>query len=144
MELSALSNTATSCSRGTRGTKKEAAAVFSATASFSAWRSSLVRLSILNSFIVQVVLGGTVIGTAYHRLHTDILHLRDQTQRTTMRTSQHGNVRVARLAHRSRVLQHKQGSRFHLLWNPLSKQFKIRQHAHSSCAILLPVITLPM
>lgn len=40
---------------------------------------SLVRLSILDSFIVQVVLGRTVIGTADHRLHTDILHLRDQT-----------------------------------------------------------------
>jgi len=48
-------------------------------ASFSAWLLSLVRLSVLDSFIVQVVLGRTVVGTAYHRLHTDILHLRDQT-----------------------------------------------------------------
>src|ERR1700734_4422638 len=46
-----------------------------------------------------------------------------------MRTSQHGNVRVVCLTHRSRVFQHKQGSRFHLLWNPLSKQFKLCQHA---------------
>src|ERR1700733_7977753 len=46
-----------------------------------------------------------------------------------MRTSQHGYVRVVRLTHRSRVFQHKQGSRFHLLWNPLSKQLKLRQHA---------------
>jgi hypothetical protein len=52
---------------------------FRKSASFSAWLLSLVRLSVLDSFIVQVVLGRTVIGTAYHRLHTDILHLRDQT-----------------------------------------------------------------
>src|ERR1700744_2732979 len=58
-----------------------------------------------------------------------------------MRASQHSNVGVARLTHRSRVFQHKQGSRFHLLWNPLSKQFKIRQHADFSFAILLAVIT---
>jgi hypothetical protein len=52
---------------------------FPQAASFSAWFLSLVRLSVLDSLIVQVVLGRTVIGTAYHRLHTDILHLRDQT-----------------------------------------------------------------
>jgi hypothetical protein len=46
---------------------------------FSLRLSFLVRLSILDSFIVQVVLRGTVVGPADHRLHTDILHLRDQT-----------------------------------------------------------------
>ena len=52
---------------------------FPQAASFSAWSLSLVRLSVLDSFIVQVVLGRTVIGTTNHRLHADILHLRDQT-----------------------------------------------------------------
>src|SRR5579862_7313656 len=89
----------------------------------------LVRFSVFDSFIPQVVLRRTVVRTAYHRLHTGILHLRNQTQRTAMRTRQHGYVWVGSLAHRSRVLQQKQGSRFHLLWNPLSKQFKLRQHA---------------
>jgi hypothetical protein len=59
--------------------KKRPPRCFPQAASFSAWFLSLVRLSILDSFIVQVVLGRTVIGTAYHRLHTDILRLRDQT-----------------------------------------------------------------
>ena len=57
--------------RGLRGFPREA--------SFSAGLLSLVRLPVLDSFIVQVVLGRTVVGTAYHRLHADILHLRDQT-----------------------------------------------------------------
>ena len=65
--------------RSGRSTKKKAAAVYSASGLLFCWFLSLVRLSILDSFIVQVVLGRTVIGTADHRLHTDILHLRDQT-----------------------------------------------------------------
>ena len=64
---------------GCRRKKKKAAAVLSASGLLFCWFLSLVRLSVLDSFIVQVVLGRTVIGTAYHRLHADILHLRDQT-----------------------------------------------------------------
>ena len=75
----AVSITATSCSRGAAAHKKRRPPRFSASGLLFCVVLSLVRLSILDSFIVQVVLGRTVIGTADHRLHTDILHLRDQT-----------------------------------------------------------------
>ena len=95
--------------------------------------SALVRLPVLDLISTQIIFRRANIGSADHRLQSPKLRSRYQPQRPAFRARQHRHKRIARIAHRRRILQHKERSWFHLFRYPLVQHLKIFLHTFLLC-----------